>query len=192
MELLLEFEPGILNTWIFMIWLLIFPILARIIITQKAVAQILSTSVPMTHEKTLNILSMTAIIIGVLYSFFLPLKLRAITFYPGLLLFITTFILHFIILLTIRHATPNKPFTQGPYKISRHPLYLALTLMLIANILMSLSLIIFIVLIITTIHLILAMPAEEQYCLKKYGKQYQNYLDQTPRFLGLPRNTKQN
>ena len=190
MNLLPEFEPGILNTWIFMIWLLIFPLLSKIIIKEKAVAQILSTSVPMNHEKTLNILSMAAIIIGVLYSFFLPLKITSLTFYPGLLLFIAAFVLNFIILLTIRNANPDKPFTQGPYKISRHPLYLALTMMLIASTLMSLSLIIFIILIITTLHLILAMPAEEQYCLQKYGQQYQNYLNKTPRFLGLPRKTK--
>jgi protein-S-isoprenylcysteine O-methyltransferase Ste14 len=190
MDILPEFTLGLFNTYLFMIWLLIFPILSRIIIKQKAVAQLLSTSVPMNHEKTLNILSMTAIILGVLYSFFLPLKITAITFYPGLILFITAFILNFIILLTIRHATPDKPFTQGPYKISRHPLYLALTMMLIANILMSLSPIIFIILFITTIHLILAIPAEEQYCLQKFGQQYQNYQKNTPRFIGLPRNTK--
>jgi protein-S-isoprenylcysteine O-methyltransferase Ste14 len=187
MNIIPEFSTGILNTWIFMIWLLIFPFLSRIIIQQKAVAQILSTSVPMNHEKTLNILSMAAIIIGVLYSFFLPLKITSVTFYPGLLLFIVAFILNFIILLTIRQANPNKPFTQGPYKISRHPIYLALSMMLIANILISLSLIIFLIFIITTIHLILAMPAEEQYCLQKYGKQYQEYLSRTPQLLGIPK-----
>ena len=112
MDLIPKFEPGIFNTYLFMIWLLIFPLFSRIIIKQKAVAQILSTSAPMTHEKTLNILSMAAIIIGVLYSFFLPLKITAITFYPGLLLFIAGFILNFIILLTIRNVTPEKPFTR--------------------------------------------------------------------------------
>lgn len=29
---------------------------------------------------------------------------------------------------------------------------------------------------------------EESHCLKKYGKSYQDYIDKTPRWIGLPKN----
>ena len=189
MEIIPEFEPGILNTYLFMIWLLILPFLTTLIVKKPSVAKTIRTSAPMNYEKTFNFLSMAAIIIGVLLSFFIPLKTTSILFYPGLILFTLAIILHFTILMTIRNADPEKPFTTGPYRYSRHPIYLALTMMLIANLLVSQSIIILLVLIIAVIHLILAMPAEEQYCLQRFGQQYQTYLNNTPRFIGFPKKT---
>ena len=187
MEIIPEFEPGILNTYLFMIWLLILPFLTTLIVKKPSVAKTIRTSAPMNYEKTFNFLSMAAIIIGVLLSFFIPLKTTSILFYPGLILFTIAIILHFIILMTIRNADPEKPFTTGPYRFSRHPIYLALTMMLIATTMMSQSIIIILVLIIASIHMILAMPAEEKYCLQKFGQLYQNYKKKTPRFFGPPR-----
>ena len=34
--------------------------------------------------------------------------------------------------------------------------------------------------------MVLVIPAEEQYCLTSYGKDYQDYVDRTPRWIGLP------
>ena len=44
-----------------------------------------------------------------------------------------------------------------------------------------------IIAIILIMHQILAMPAEEQYCLKRYGKEYRDYMNRTPRWIGLPK-----
>jgi protein-S-isoprenylcysteine O-methyltransferase Ste14 len=191
MNILPEFELGILNTFLFMIWLLILPFLTTLIVQQPAIAKTIRTSAPMNYEKTFNFLSMAAIIIGTLLSFFIPLQTTSILFYPGLILFTLAIILHFTILTTIRNSDPEKPFTTGPYRYSRHPIYLALTLMLIAILMMSQSIIIILVLIIAGIHQILAMFAEEKYCLQKYGQYYQTYLKKTPRFLGPPKKTSQ-
>ena len=187
MEIIPVFELNIFNTYIFMIWLLILPVLTSLIVKQTGAKKTLRTSAPMKFEKTFNFLSMTAIIIGALLSLFIPLQTTSILFIPGIILFTIAIILHFTILFFLRHANPEKPFTTGPYRYSRHPLYLALTLMLIANLLVSQSIIILLVLIIAGIHLILAMPAEEQYCLQRFGQQYQTYLNNTPRFFGLPK-----
>jgi protein-S-isoprenylcysteine O-methyltransferase Ste14 len=42
----------------------------------------------------------------------------------------------------------------------------------------------------STFHLIYA-PAEEQYCLKRYGKDYKEYMNRTPRWIGIPKSEKQ-
>jgi protein-S-isoprenylcysteine O-methyltransferase Ste14 len=52
---------------------------------------------------------------------------------------------------------------------------------------MSLSWIFLIILIILLIHLVLVVPVEEQYCLNRYGNEYQEYLKRTPRWIGIPK-----
>ena len=37
------------------------------------------------------------------------------------------------------------------------------------------------------IHLLIVIPAEEHYCLKTYGKEYQEYMERTPRWIGFPK-----
>jgi hypothetical protein len=74
MNLLPAFEIGFFNAWIFMIWTILIPIFLNFIIKEKVISKILQTSVPMKYEKSLDIISISAVIFGFLYSIFLPLK----------------------------------------------------------------------------------------------------------------------
>ena len=190
MSFIPAFEIGIWNAWIFMIWTIVTPILLSLIIKEKGVSKILRTSVPMKHEKTLNIISMGAVIIGFLYSIFLPLKINTIWFYIGSLILLFGFILNLSILITLRSAKHDKPFTNGPYKYSRHPGYFALFMIMISISIMSLSWVFLLITIICGIHLIIVAPVEEKYCLEKYGKVYQGYIERTPRWIGLSKSGK--
>jgi protein-S-isoprenylcysteine O-methyltransferase Ste14 len=181
------FEFGVWNAWIFMIWILILPIISSITIKEKGVSKILRTSVPMKFEKTLNVTSMAAVVFGFIYSIFLPLRLNTIWFYIGIIIFLFGFIIDLSVLYAIRDAKLDKPFTKGPYKYSRHPIYLSAILIITSITIMSLSWVFLLVLIIVAFHQILAQPAEEQYCLKKYGKEYQDYLERTPKLIGIPK-----
>ena len=187
MSLIPAFEIGLWNAWIFMIWTILIPILLNSIIKEKGVSKILRTSVPMKYEKTLNIISMGAVIIGLLYSIFLPLKINTIWFYVGILIFLFGFIFNLFILTTLRNAKSDKPFTKGPYKYSRHPGYFSLFMIMISISIMSLSWIFLILTIICIIHLIIVAPVEEQYCVEKYGRIYKEYIKRTPRWIGLPK-----
>jgi len=170
-----------------MIWTIVIPILLNFIIKDKGVSKILRTSVPMKYEKSLNIISMGAVIFGFLYSIFLPLKINSIWFYIGVLIFLFGFIFNLSILITLRSAKPDKPFTNGPYKYSRHPGYVALFMIMISISLMSLSWVFLLITIICGIHLIIVAPVEEKYCLEKYGNDYKDYIGRTPRWIGLPK-----
>jgi len=184
------FEPGIWNAWIFMIWQIIIPILLTFIVKEKTTLKKLSTSVPMKFEKTSNILSMVILIVALIYSIFLPLKFNTIWFYIGLLIYLFGLILQLAVLYTFRKAKPDGPFTTGPYRYSRHPLYFGLFLMIISISIMSLSWLFLLIVIILVIPLLLNASAEEQYCLKTYGKEYQEYMERTPRWIGLPKSKK--
>ena len=187
MSLLPVFELGVWNAWIFMIWLIISPFLSHFLIKEKEISKSLQASAPMKYEKPFNIISMLAVIFSFIYSIFLPLKINTIWFFIGFFIFFFGLIIDLSVLYTLRKAKPNKPFTKGPYKYSRHPIYLALILIIIGVSIMSFSWILLLILIIITIHLLLVIPAEEKYCLKKYGKEYQDYLKRTPRWIGIPK-----
>ncbi len=187
MSLIPAFEIGIWNAWIFMIWTIVTPILSSYIIKEKGVTEILRTSVPMKYEKTLNVVSMAAVYIGFLYSIFLPLKFNTIWFYLGFLIFLFGFVFNLSVIVTIRSIKVNEPFMNGPYKYSRHPLYFALFVIIISISIMSISWVFLLIAIICGIHLYLVAPVEEKYCLKKYGNIYHEYIERTPRWIGLPK-----
>ena len=190
MSFIPAFELGLWNAWIFMIWTILIPILLGFLIKEKGVTKILKTSVPMKYEKPLNIISMGAVIIGFLYSIFLPIKFNSIWFIIGLFIFLFGFIFNLSILITLRNAEPNIPFTNGPYKYSRHPGYFSLFMIMISISIMSLSWFFLLITIICGIHLIIVAPVEEKYCLEKYGNVYKNYIERTPRWIGLSKSGK--
>lgn len=185
-----EFEIGLWNAWIFMIWQMIIPILLVFIVKEKTVLKKLSDSVPMKFEKTSNILSMILLIMAFIISIILPLKLKIIWFYIGLLIFLFGLIIDLSTLYTFSKAKPEGPFTTGPYRYSRHPVYFGFFLMYISISLMTLSWIFLIITIIFGIHFIIVAPAEERYCLQKYGREYKDYMKKTPRYIGLSKSKR--
>jgi len=187
MSLIPEFELGIWNAWIFMIWLIVLPISSTFIIKEKKVLERLSVSVPMKFEKTSNIFSMVVLIVGFIYSIFLPLQFNTIWFYIGLLIFLFGLIFDVTALYTFRKAKPDGPFTTGPYRYSRHPVYFGFFLVYVSISIMSLSWIFLVFTIIFGVHLLFVIPAEERYCIETYGKEYRDYTERTPRWIGLPK-----
>ena len=133
---------------------------------------------------------MAAVIVGFIYSIFLPIKYNTIWFYVGLLVFLFGFFFDLSVLYSIKDAKLDKPFTNGPYRYSRHPIYFSSFLIMISISIISISWIFLLIAIIVLIHQLIAAPAEEQYCLKKYGKEYEDYIARTPRWIGLPKSSK--
>ena len=70
-----------------MIWLKVLPVLSTFIIKEKKLLKRLSASIPMKFEKISNILSIAVLIVGFIYSIFLPLKFDTIGFYIELFIF---------------------------------------------------------------------------------------------------------
>ncbi len=181
------FELGILNAWIFMIWLILMPIFTSLFIKDKNTSKKLQTSAPVKYEKPLNFMSMAVVIFGFTYSIFLPIEFDTIWFYPGLIVFLLGFILYISTMVSLRNVSVDKPFDKGSYKISRHPVYVSMIFIFISVIIICLSWIFIVLLCLLLFHLVIAVPAEERYCLEKYGEKYQRYLEKTPRWIGLPK-----
>jgi protein-S-isoprenylcysteine O-methyltransferase Ste14 len=129
------------------------------------------------------------LVAGVIYSIFLPLQLGKVWFFIGLVIFLIALVISLSATFISRTTSTDKPlpFTKGPYRYSRHPLYVAETLIFISITIASVSWVfLLLTIIMQSFHMIYA-PAEEQYCLKKYGKDYRDYMKRTPRWIGIPK-----
>jgi protein-S-isoprenylcysteine O-methyltransferase Ste14 len=186
-SLIPAFEIGLWNAWIFMIGFLLPPFISILYGKGKATSKKWMVSVPIKHEKLLNIISTVIIVAGFIYSIFLPLQLGKVWFYIGLVIFLIALVISLSATFISRATSIDKPFTQGPYRYSRHPLYVAQTLIFISITIACLSLVFLLITVIMQSFHIIYAPAEEQYCLKRYGKDYMEYIKRTPRWIGSPK-----
>jgi len=173
-----------------MIGFLLPPIISFLFTKRKAIIKKWMVSVPIKHEKLLNVISTVIMVAGVIYSFFLPLQLGKVWFFVGWVIFLIALVITLSATFIAWTTSIDKPFTKGPYSYSRHPLYIAETLIFISITIACVSWVFLVLtLIMQSFHMIYA-PAEEQYCLKRYGNDYLEYLKRTPRWIGIPKSSK--
>jgi len=185
------FQIGIWNAWIFTIWLLIQNLVIRL--ANKEVYQRAGDPPDMKLSqayKIASLLSMPLWLLSTAYSIFLPLKLGTIWFTIGLIIFLLGLVI--IIIATINFATTpiNEPVTRGVYRYSRHPGYIALILIYFGVSMASASWIFLLVTVMWAVLVVISVKDEECCCLEGYGTAYREYMDRTPRWLGIPKRLK--
>jgi protein-S-isoprenylcysteine O-methyltransferase Ste14 len=124
------------------------------------------------------------------YSIFLPLTLGTVQLYIGLLIYAIGLIILTIATFNFITAAPHHAITAGIYRFSRHPMYLAIFLICLGSGIASSSLLFIVLSMILAFCLSREAILEERFCLNKYGKVYQQYLEKVPRWFGLPRTVK--
>jgi len=128
--------------------------------------------------------------LGFIYSIFLPLKLGTIWFYIGLPISLIGLIIYTRIIVDWITTSADVPITKGTYQYSRHPLYLTPFIIYIGIGIASASW----VFILGSIMLIIipqffVLP-EERFLIEKYGEFYIDYMNRTPRWIGIPKSIK--
>jgi len=185
-------EIGIWNTWIFMVaWVffhmapLTWPIFRYDI---KAMFRKGGASPPYNkNERTINNLGMFVWFILLGYSVFLPLTLSTPLLYAGIALFAVGLLIFEIAMIPWVKAAIDEPITKGLYRYSRHPVYIGVFVQYLGIGIASASGLFLLLIIANIILSILTTPAEERFCLEKYGDTYRQYIERTPRWLGLPK-----
>ena len=188
MSLIPAFEIGVWNAWIFMIWLVIFTFVLRLVskeVYQRAGQP--SDMKPSYTYKIVSYISMPLWILATLYSVFLPFQLGTIWFSVGLAIFLLGLVI--LLIATINFATTSfdEPITKGIYRFSRHPMYLSTFLIYFGVSIASASWVFLLLAIIELILTHYAKPHEEHYCLEKYGDAYRKYMNKTPKLIGIPK-----
>jgi protein-S-isoprenylcysteine O-methyltransferase Ste14 len=146
--------------------------------------------------KTFKIMIMiTQVIImpfAIIYSFFLPLKLGTVGFYVGLPISILGIIMPFIAQVSFVTAPLDKPLTSGMYRISRNPEYFSVFLQYLGISISCLSWVFVVCALawIISFH-IEVVRYEEPFLIEKYGDAYKEYMNRTPRWIGIPKSKKE-
>lgn len=186
MSLIPEFEIGLWNAWIFMVLLLYFYLI-------MFVKNIKKRGMPseLRYDKIEKIfayyIATPLWFISILYSIFLPLKLGTIWFWIGVLIYLVGIIMFTIADTNFATASLDKPVTKGIFHISRHPIYIAHDFIFIGIGIACASCFFLLLSIIFLIGQHVSAFAEERFCQEKYGDAYREYMNRTPRYIGIPK-----
>jgi protein-S-isoprenylcysteine O-methyltransferase Ste14 len=191
MSLIPAFEIGVWNVWILLLFLPLHPLIMmlidRLVGTGDIFKKMESPALSKT-ERIINIFGSYVLFFGLfIYSIFLPLQLGTAWFYVGLALCILGMVAWTIAIVNIAGIPLGEPWNKGLYRYSRHPMYFGLFLTLIGAGIASASWIFLLFSIIYIILCAILVSAEERFCLGKFGTAYREYMNRTPRWIGLPK-----
>jgi len=193
MPLIPAFEIGVWNAWIFMLYLPLHPLIMILIDKLVGVGNITKKmgSVPYNKaEKRIMNSSMILLILAFIYSIFLPLKLGTVWLYIGLPIYLFGLVMFVIAIVSIATTPHGEPFTKGLYRYSRHPMTLfSFFIHLGVGIATASWVFILFSVVCAVLWFVLVIP-EERGCLEQYGDSYREYMNRTPRWIGIPKSVK--
>jgi protein-S-isoprenylcysteine O-methyltransferase Ste14 len=187
-SLIPAFELGVWNAWIFILpIIIIFYLILPKIFGKRGSGEDLGL---IKKEKILSIIYLSIVFASYAYTIFLPLKLGTIWFYAGLLVYLLGMFIEILATLSFNTTPVEKPVTKGVYSISRNPQYVG---DFFINISISIACLSWIFLLVAIVNLLLLrnfVVAEEHFLLDKYGNAYRDYMNRTPRWIGIPKSEK--
>jgi protein-S-isoprenylcysteine O-methyltransferase Ste14 len=181
------FDIGVWNAWLFMI---IYPLQWLAVIILPDIGRRTSHApeiITCRKDKVMSWLTQIFWIGASLYSIFLPLRTDTSWMWVGLALFVIGLSILVAASCGVAAAQPDKPFTSGVYRFSRHPMYLSMLIVYLAVSIAALSWLFAAVTLITFFLQDYQAKHEEKLCLGIYGTAYADYMKQTARWLGVPR-----
>jgi protein-S-isoprenylcysteine O-methyltransferase Ste14 len=190
MSCLPALKIGLWNAWVLMIYLPLHPLI--MVVVDKAVGtggiSKKMTDVPYERgEKRVFIIYMAALLVFLVLSVFTPLKLGTVWFYVGLAAYLVGLVMFLTAIVNIATTPLGRPFKSGMYRYSRHPMLLSGSITFVGVSVASASLpLLALSLAIIALQASEAV-AEERGCLETYGEEYQEYLNRTPRWIGMPK-----
>lgn len=122
-----------------------------------------------------------------LYSIFVPLKLDTTWLLVGLPVYFLGLVMVLLMTISFSRAPLDAPLSNGVYGVSRHPGYLGSFLAYIGIGLACASWVFLLCALVWIVAWQFGVIEEERFCLEKYGDAYREYMNRTPRWIGLPK-----
>jgi protein-S-isoprenylcysteine O-methyltransferase Ste14 len=194
MSFLPTFKLGLWNAWIFIVPALVVTILCIILMMKKG-APGGPARVPCKSRITqvVAIISKFIFLPATVYSVFLPLKLGTTWFYVGLPITLIGLVGTMFVFVDWAKTPAGEPITRGIYRYSRHPMYVTMVLLFLGVSIMSASWVFLLLTIISGVGVTRPyfVKIEEAQCIGHYGAAYLEYMNRTPRWLGIPKSKKE-
>jgi protein-S-isoprenylcysteine O-methyltransferase Ste14 len=191
MSLVPEFELGLWNAWIIAVLGFLLPWIPPYInkeTANKRMGKIKWNEYNKTVKIALIVTQFIIMPFTIIYSFFLPLKLGTIWFYAGLPISMIGIIMPIVAGVSFATAPLDKPLTTGVYRITRNPEYLSVFLQYLGIGISCLSWVFILCAVIWIISFhIEVVQSEEPSLIEKYGDAYKEYMNRTPRWIGIPK-----
>ena len=188
MSLIPAFELGLWNAWIFVLPMIVISILGSKILGKRGSEEASNLT---KRVKTANSLYLLILVLLYAYSIFLPLKLNTVWFYAGLFIYLLGVLVVILSLLSFHTTSADKMVTKGVFRISRNPGYVGDFLV---NTSIGIACLSWIFLLVGVAFFLLlryyVIVVEEPFLTKKYGDTYKEYMNRTPRWIGIPKSRK--
>jgi protein-S-isoprenylcysteine O-methyltransferase Ste14 len=184
MSLVPAFEIGLWNAWILAIVLLLYAFIPYLI---KDFTKKMGQSEESGKSSTFGTILLFILMI---YSIFLPLKLGTVWFYTGLFIYLLGLVIGTVAIVNVASTPLGKVFEKGVYRYSRNPMYLCMIIVFIGIGIASAS---WFCLLLSAILIALTcfeVAAEERFLIGQYGDAYAEYMNRTPRWIGIPKIVK--
>ena len=181
------FEIGVWNAWIFIVPYLLFNFgLTFLTIDRKSIFWHFPSY---TKVERISLFTWYLIMVGLwIYSIFLPLNISTAWFYAGLFVYLLGWILLISAMMVFMTTPVDKPNTTGIYRFSRHPWYLGMLVVYFGAGIASAS---WVYLLLALLYLGMYRNAlfipEERMCCERFGDAYREYMNRTPRWVGVPK-----
>ena len=189
MSLIPAFELGLWNAWIFVVSSLVIQHLISGKYKLRGSDQEMKR-LGEEKKKRVNVLSVI-MFASLVYSVFLPLKPGTIWFYVGIPVCLVGLVMSLVAVVSFATTPVDKPVTKGVFRFSRNPMYFFGFLIYI-GVSVACASWLFLLLTVALIILIhVSVVSEERWCLEKYGDAYREYMNRTPRWIGIPKSEKE-
>jgi protein-S-isoprenylcysteine O-methyltransferase Ste14 len=191
MSLIPAFEIGLWNAWIPMAVLLAAAFVPLYIDSERTEKR--SEGEPAGSEldkitKIAHVITHLVIMpLALIYSLFLPLKLGTPWLYVGLPFYLLGLAMVLMASISFSTAPLDGPMNRGVYAISRHPGYLGFSLAYVGLGIGCASWVLLLCALVWIIWWHFGVIEEESILLEKYGDSYRQYMNRTPRWIGIPK-----
>jgi len=184
------FEINFWNAWILTLFMVLHPLIMNLVDKTVGTGNINKKMGDVQAEKgkkkSLPIPTVLLIVLF-LYSIFLPLKLGTAWFYTGIAIYLVGIVMFLSSIITVSKTPMDQIFSRGMYRYSRHPLYLSFLFTFVGVSVASASWLFLLLSMGWMVFPISQVTSEEQDCLKSFGNEYQEYMNTTSKWLGLPK-----
>jgi protein-S-isoprenylcysteine O-methyltransferase Ste14 len=191
MSFIPAFEIGLWNAWIFMVLLFAAGFVPLYIDNEKVEKRVEGEPTGSELKKTTKIAHViTHIIImpfTLIYSIFLPLKLGTLWFFAGLPICLLALVMVLMSSISFSTTPLGEPISKGVYAISRHPMYFGFFLGLVGIGIACASWVFLLCALVWIVSWHFGVVEEERILLEKYGDAYREYMNRTPRWIGMPK-----